>query len=41
VAKGEWTKEHLIGLKGLSASEITVILDLAEQYKPVAERKKP
>ena len=41
MAKGEWTKEHLIGLKGLSASEIIAILDLAEQYKPVAERKKP
>jgi aspartate carbamoyltransferase catalytic subunit len=33
-----WMKKHLLGLEGLSADEITLILDQAAEFKRMAER---
>ena len=34
-----WTQKDLLSLSDLSAEEITLILDTAEQFKKVNERK--
>jgi len=35
-----WTKRHLLGLEGLSAPEIETILDIAEDFVAVSERRR-
>ena len=35
-----WTKKDLLSLSDLSAEEITLILDTAEEFKKVNERNK-
>ncbi len=34
----KWTKKHLLGIEGLSAKEITLILDTAKEFREVLER---
>ncbi|MEZ6055623.1 MAG: aspartate carbamoyltransferase catalytic subunit [Planctomycetaceae bacterium] len=36
-----WTRKHLLGLEGLSAAEITLILDRAAEFKRRAEQGAP
>ena len=33
-----WTQEHLLGLEPYSAEEITRVLDVAEEFRPIVER---
>lgn len=35
-----WTRSHLLGLEGLAREELVTILDLAQEMKPVAVRRK-
>jgi len=37
----KWTHKHLLGLEGLSAGEITHLLDAAEKFLPYATGRKP
>ncbi len=36
-----WTRKHLLGLEGLTREEITIILDEAQEMKPVATGQRP
>ncbi|NQT32125.1 MAG: aspartate carbamoyltransferase catalytic subunit [Candidatus Omnitrophica bacterium] len=37
----KWTRKHLLGIEGLTAEEILLILDQAEEFKEVLERPIP
>lgn len=37
----EWTRRHLLGLEELSASEISLLLDRADEFRVLAERGTP
>lgn len=40
-ASARWTRKHLLGLEGLSAAEVELILNRADQFKQAALRKDP
>jgi aspartate carbamoyltransferase catalytic subunit len=40
-ARRPWTRRHLLGLEELSADELVAILDTAEEYTALSQRRRP